>query len=99
MLNYATDIIRVWSEILFSEGLCRVEASHFVCNANRLTGFCMGKGGGWRGGREVGERGWVEGGQGGGGAFAGKCYRTDKNLFLFTCLYLFTSGKLEIDLT
>ena len=55
MLNYATDIIRVWSEILFSEGLCRVEASHFVCNANRLTGFCMGKGGGWRGGREVGE--------------------------------------------
>ena len=30
---------------------------------------------------------------------AGKCYQTDRNLFLFACLYLFTSGKLEIDMT
>ena len=61
LLHYATDIIRICSEILFNEGLCRVEASHFICNANRLTGFCM-------------ER-----------SFTGKCYRTDRNLFLFTC--------------
>ena len=27
------------------------------------------------------------------------CYRKDHNLFLFTCLYLFTSGKLEIYMT
>ena len=24
------------------KGLCRVEASHFICNANRLTAFCIG---------------------------------------------------------
>ena len=42
LLHYAYDTIRVGSEILFSEGLCRVVASHFICNANRLTGFCMG---------------------------------------------------------
>ena len=41
LLHYATDIIRACSEILFSEGLCRVEASYLIFNANRLTGFCM----------------------------------------------------------
>ena len=41
LLHYATDIIIVCSEILFSEGLCCAEANHFICDANRLTGFCM----------------------------------------------------------
>ena len=41
MLHYATDIIRVCSEILFSERLCRLEASYLIFDANLLTGFCM----------------------------------------------------------
>ena len=39
--HYATDIIRVCSEILFSERLCRLEASYLILDANTLTGFCM----------------------------------------------------------
>ena len=41
MLHYATDIIRVCSEILFSERLCRLEASYLIFDANLLTSFCM----------------------------------------------------------
>ena len=37
----ATDIIRVYLEIPFSEGLCRIGAIHLICDDNRLTGFCM----------------------------------------------------------
>ena len=43
MLHYAFDIIRVYSEILFSERLCRIETSHLICDANWLPGFCMGR--------------------------------------------------------
>ena len=41
LLHYATNIIRVCSEILFSTALCRIEASHLIFDANRLNGFCM----------------------------------------------------------
>ena len=41
MLHYATDIIRVCSEILFSERLCRLEASYLIFDANLLTGFSI----------------------------------------------------------
>ena len=42
MLHYAIDIIRLCLEIIFNEGLCRVQASHLISDANRLTGFCNG---------------------------------------------------------
>ena len=41
LLHYAIDIIRVCLEILFSERLCRLEASYLIFNTNLLTGFCM----------------------------------------------------------
>ena len=28
-------------EILFNEGLCRIEDSNLICDANHLNGFCM----------------------------------------------------------
>ena len=40
LLHCATYIIRVCSEIFFSEGLCHVETSHLIFDPIRLTGFC-----------------------------------------------------------
>lgn len=41
MLHYPFDIIRVCSEILFSEGFCGIEASNLICGANWLNVFCI----------------------------------------------------------
>ena len=41
LLHYATDVIRVCSEILFRERLCRLEASYLIFDANLSTSFCM----------------------------------------------------------
>ena len=43
LLNYTTEITRVSSEIPFSEGLCRIEASHLLRDTIRLTFFCEGE--------------------------------------------------------